>query len=100
MMTMVPGKKLNLCLETGDNMTPEVLESASRAVSAAMEKYWSIEPQLHCDLSFNNILCDIAARDLSFIDLGALENCFFCEDGHQMLVSSLIRSGVPSCMVR
>jgi hypothetical protein len=71
-MTMVPGKKLNLCQETGDNMTPEVLESASRAVSAAMERYWSIESQLHCDLSFNNILCDIVARDLS--------NCFLCEE--------------------
>lgn len=57
-----------------------MLESASRAVSAAMEKYWSTESQLHCDLSFNNILCDIVARDLSFIDVGALENCFFCEE--------------------
>jgi hypothetical protein len=71
-MTMVPGKKLNLYQETGDNMTPEVLESASRAVSAAMERYWSIESQLHCYLSFNNILCDIVARDLS--------NCFLCEE--------------------
>jgi len=40
-----------------------------------MEKYWSIESQLHFDLSFNNIPCDIVARDLSFIGVGALENC-------------------------
>jgi O-antigen/teichoic acid export membrane protein len=76
-MTMVPGRKLNLLLDTGDHVTPEVLESASQAVAAAMERFWSIDSQLHGDLNFDNILCDIVGRDLSFVDLGAPENCFF-----------------------
>jgi O-antigen/teichoic acid export membrane protein len=76
-MTMVPGRKLNSCLDTGENVTPEMLESASHAVVTVMERYWWIDSQLHGDLNFDNILCDIVGRDLSFVDLGALENCFF-----------------------
>jgi hypothetical protein len=79
-MTMVPGRKLNLCLEAGDNVTSEVLQSASHAVIAAMHRYWSIDSHVHGDLSFNNILCDIVARELSFVDLGGHENCLFCDD--------------------
>jgi len=75
-MTMVPGRKLNSCLDTGENVTPEMLESASHAVVTVMERYW-FDSQLHGDLNFDNILCDIVGRDLSFVDLGALENCFF-----------------------
>jgi len=72
-MTEIPGTMLSLCLETGDNVTPEVLESVSRAVVTAMETCWSMG-QLHGDLHLDNILCDIVNRDLSFIDLGAPPN--------------------------
>jgi tRNA A-37 threonylcarbamoyl transferase component Bud32 len=79
MMTAVPGRNLNLCLETGDNVTPEVLDSVSRAVVAAMETYWS-GGQLHGDLALQNILCDVLARDLSFVDAGTPESCIVCND--------------------
>jgi O-antigen/teichoic acid export membrane protein len=79
-MTGVPGEMLSLCLETGDNLTPEVLESMPRAVVAAMETCWSLG-QLHGDLHIDNILCDIVNRDLSFIDLGVPANSYFpCND--------------------
>ncbi|WP_154071099.1 hypothetical protein [Bradyrhizobium lablabi] len=79
-MTMVPGRKLDLCLDTGENVTSEVLESASRAFVAAMNRYWSIDSNVHGDLSLNNVLCGIVARDLSFVDLGAHEHCLFRDD--------------------
>ena len=78
-MTMVPGRDLTLCLEIGDNVTPEVLESAPRVVVAAMERYWSTG-QLYGELSFNNILCDIVARNLSFVDPGIPTSSFCCDD--------------------
>jgi O-antigen/teichoic acid export membrane protein len=79
-MTVIPGAMLGLCLETGDNVTPEILESVPRAVVAAMETCWSMG-QLHGDLHFDNILCDIVNRELSFVDLGVPANSFFlCDD--------------------
>jgi O-antigen/teichoic acid export membrane protein len=79
-MTMVPGRTLKHCLETGDNVTLEVLGAVSHALVATMARYWSIESQLYGELSFNNILCDIATRDLSFVDLGVPENGVFCDN--------------------
>jgi len=78
-MTWVPGGKLTALLEIGDNVTPEVLESIPRAVVAAMQTCWSIG-QLHGDLNLDNILCDVAARDLSFVDLGVAANFGFLDD--------------------
>jgi len=78
-MSRSPGRKLSLCLETGDNVTPEVLDSAARAVVAAMGTFWSLG-QFHGDLTLDNVLCDVLARDLSFIDAGAVGNCPVCDD--------------------
>jgi hypothetical protein len=78
-MTTVPGKKLNWCLETGHDVTPEVLESAPRAVVAAMWRYWWINSHIHGDLDFNNILCDVSARRLSLVDPGVPEERPFAE---------------------
>jgi len=78
-MTAVPGTPLSSCLPTGDNVTPEVLESASRAVLGAMQTFWSMG-QLHGDVSFDNILCDIVHKDLSFIDLGGPVRSFYRSD--------------------
>jgi hypothetical protein len=44
-----------------------------------MERCWSVG-QLHGDFNFDNILCDIANRGLSFIDLGLPTNSFFLGD--------------------
>jgi O-antigen/teichoic acid export membrane protein len=73
-MTQVPGQTLTLCLETGDDMTPEVLDSAARAIVTAMELNWSLG-RLHGDLGFDNILCDVSARNLSFVDPDATRGC-------------------------
>jgi O-antigen/teichoic acid export membrane protein len=78
-MTEIPGTMLSLCLETGDNVTPEVLESVPRAVVTAMDTCWSTG-QLHGDLHLDNILCDIVNRDLSFIDLGVPANSYSLRD--------------------
>ncbi|MBV8448198.1 MAG: lipopolysaccharide biosynthesis protein [Hyphomicrobiales bacterium] len=79
-MTAVPGRKLNLCLEAASDVTPEVLESAPRAVVAAMRQYWWINSHIHGDLDFNNILCDISARRLSLVDPGVPEEQPFPEN--------------------
>jgi O-antigen/teichoic acid export membrane protein len=78
-MTMVPGRPLSSLMDDADNMTPELLDSAPRAVVAAMERCWSVG-QLHGDLNFDNILCDIANRGLSFVDPGLPTNSFLLGD--------------------
>ncbi len=76
-MTVVPGKELDGQLETGAGVTPEVLASAPRAVIAALKEYWALG-QIYGALSFCNILCDVAAREMSFIDPGLEEDAFLC----------------------
>ena len=78
-MTMVPGRPLTSLLCDADNMTTEVLDTAPRAIVAAMERCWSVG-QLHGDLNFDNTLCDIANRSLSFVDLGPRTNSFLLGD--------------------
>jgi O-antigen/teichoic acid export membrane protein len=77
-MTMVPGRSLNSFLETADQVTIAELESIAHAVGAALERYWLIDSQLHGDLNFDNILCDVVARSLSFVDPGVVENTALC----------------------
>jgi tRNA A-37 threonylcarbamoyl transferase component Bud32 len=86
-MTMVPGRKLNLCLESGDQFTHEAMDSAARAIAAAMQRCWSARG-FHGDLAFHNILCDVQARTLSFVDAGAVTNCCKCD--------GLVRSWSPA----
>jgi hypothetical protein len=78
-MTVVPGRRLSLCLANGDLATSAMLESAPRAIGAAMERCWSVG-QLHGDLNFDNILCDIANRSLSFVDLDLPTNSLLLGD--------------------
>jgi hypothetical protein len=77
-MTMVPGRKLNLCLERGERFGGETMVSAAQAIASAMQRCWSTKV-VHGDLAFHNILCDVRARTLSFVDAGALANCCKCE---------------------
>jgi hypothetical protein len=71
-MTAVPGKTLECCLQTGEDMSPDVLESAPRAIAAAMKDYWSAG-RPYGELNLRNMLCDMAKREISFIDSGARE---------------------------
>lgn len=77
-MTMVSGKELDWYLETGNDVTPELLVSAAHSVVAAMKEYWG-HAQIYGALSFCNILCDIEARELSFLDAGVESDFFLCE---------------------
>jgi O-antigen/teichoic acid export membrane protein len=79
-MTGVSGKKdLKSCAATDDDLTPEVLQALARAIVAALEQSWS-RGQLHGDLALQNILYDIPAKNLSFIDPGTRECCSVCND--------------------
>lgn len=78
-MTMVPGRPLTSLLRDADNMTTEVLDTAPRAIVAAMVRCWSVG-QLHGDFNFDNTLCDIGNRSLSFVDLGLPTNSFLLGD--------------------
>jgi hypothetical protein len=77
-MSMVPGRTLGSWLEHGD-LPREALDSLPNAVIAAVNKLWSIG-QVHGDLTFDNILCDIGARDLSFVDPGMRTICPLRDD--------------------
>jgi len=78
-MTMVPGRSLNSCLGTASQLTMETLESIADTVIAVMERCWSIDAQMHGDFNFDNILCDLDSRSLSFVDPGVRENAFLCD---------------------
>lgn len=77
-MTMVPGRKLSACLESGDRLAAWEMESAASAIATAMQRCWS-SMGFHGDLAFHNILCDVDTRELSFVDAGALTNCWVCD---------------------
>lgn len=80
-MTLVDGRKLEACLENEREMTPGAMESAARALVAAMQRYWRINSQPHGDLNLSNILCDPAKRHLSFVDPGESEIRSRLDDG-------------------
>jgi hypothetical protein len=77
-MTLVPGRSLNACLETIDGVPGEALEPIARAVVAALEQCWSSDEQAHGDLNFDNILCDVPGQSLSFVDPGVIESDAHC----------------------
>lgn len=78
-MTMVPGKNIYSWIANGGNPTPEALEAAARTVVGALKQSWELG-QAHGDLALQNILCDVQAKILSFVDSGTQESCFICYD--------------------
>jgi hypothetical protein len=80
-MAQVPGRKLVDCLYGG--ATETVAEHpATAAVAAAMMKLWAAGLS-HGDLTIENILCDEAARSLSFVDCGPKSECsIYAARGH------------------
>jgi hypothetical protein len=78
-MTMASGRNLDWCLQAGDNITPEVLESAPRAIAAAMKEYW-LFGHPYGELKIGNMLCDIMAREISFVDPGVRHDSLFRHD--------------------
>jgi O-antigen/teichoic acid export membrane protein len=78
-MTKVPGIPLNACVADGGRVTPDVLAAIADAVVAGMERTWAVESQIHGDFNFDNILCDLASRTLSFVDPGVREDVSRCD---------------------
>jgi serine/threonine protein kinase len=67
-MTLAAGIDLNRSLKGGSDLSPEMLDSAARAIVSVMRLYWAAGC-LHGDLSLDNILWDPADRILSLIDV-------------------------------
>jgi hypothetical protein len=78
-MTAVPGKSLLRCLESGDDVTPEVLRIAPQAVAYAMNQYWPLG-QPYGEFSFDNIVSDFVSRNLAFVDPGLPRTFCACEN--------------------
>lgn len=67
-MTMAGGVQLKKSLLRGSDPSPEMLDSAARAIVAVMRPYWA-SGRLHGDLSLRNILWDPEDRVLSLVDV-------------------------------
>ena len=79
-MTAVSGRKdLKSSAATDGDLTPDVLDALGRTFVAAMQDTWA-RGQLHGDLALQNILYDVQAKTLSFIDPGTRECCSVCND--------------------
>lgn len=69
LMTCVPGTKLLQCLTDGENLTPGVIRSIAETVISSVRRLWSFG-EAYGELNFDNVLCDLSSKDLSFVDLG------------------------------
>jgi O-antigen/teichoic acid export membrane protein/tRNA A-37 threonylcarbamoyl transferase component Bud32 len=73
----VSGKQLSQLL--GERTLPrDLVDSLPRVIVAAMSRLWE-HGQLHGDLTFDNILCDVDARTLAFVDPGLRAICPLCD---------------------
>jgi O-antigen/teichoic acid export membrane protein len=77
-MTVVPGRELDWYLETGTSFRSDLLISAPRAVVTALRNYWELG-HVYGALSFANIHCDPANRELAFLDAGLETDALLCE---------------------
>jgi hypothetical protein len=67
-MTLATGTNLSESLAEENGPSPEIIESAARALISVMRPYWAAG-RLHGDLSLHNILWDPADRVLSLVDV-------------------------------
>jgi O-antigen/teichoic acid export membrane protein len=78
-MTPVSGENIETCMLEGDVRTSEVLQDAARVFATALEQCWS-SGRRHADLGLRNVLFDIEAKNISFIDAGTRESCRACSE--------------------
>jgi O-antigen/teichoic acid export membrane protein/thymidylate kinase len=79
-MTPVPGKPINAYLESDGALDDDTIQSLATVVVSALQRYWSDGRRIYGDIDFNNILCDLDARELSFVDPGIPEDAYLCEE--------------------
>ena len=78
-MTAVPGRNIDSYASKNDVLRFEVLDGAVRAFARAMQQCWSSGCR-HADLGLRNVLFDIEAKKISFIDAGTQDSCRPCSD--------------------
>jgi hypothetical protein len=78
-MTRVPGRSLSGYLDGHRHLSPETLNCVARIVIDALGRYWSSHGRVYGDLNFHNILCDLPAKTLSFVDCGMAHQAWRCE---------------------
>jgi O-antigen/teichoic acid export membrane protein len=78
-MTQVPGKHIDSYASRNVVLTSRNLLDAARAFVTTMQQCW-FDGRCHGDLGVHNVLFDIEAKKISFIDPGTLESCPVCND--------------------
>ena len=78
-MTAVPGRNIDSCASKSDVLASEVLDGAAGAFAGAMQQCWS-SGRRHADLGLRNVLFDIEAKTISFIDAGTRDSCRTCSE--------------------
>jgi O-antigen/teichoic acid export membrane protein len=76
-MTAAPGRDIDSCLASREQLNPELLQSAARAFVTAMTRVWS-RGELHGDLGLRNVLFDVRGRQISLVDPGTRQSCRPC----------------------
>jgi hypothetical protein len=78
-MTVVPGKRLHDILESCDVPTADLIKSTAGVVASTMWRLWDETGEVHGDLHFENILCDVERRAISFVDPGPPRSSWYCD---------------------
>jgi len=83
-MTMVKGKSLHSMLATDGACDDATFRTIGQTVATSLQRYWSAHSCLYGDLNLHNVLCDPAARTVSFVDCGVPGSAWHCEgaDNH------------------
>jgi tRNA A-37 threonylcarbamoyl transferase component Bud32 len=76
-MTEVPGRHIDLYASKNDILTSRNLRDAARAFATTMPQCWSGGGR-HGDLGVHNVLFDIDAKKISFVDPGTSASCPVC----------------------
>jgi O-antigen/teichoic acid export membrane protein len=78
-VTEVPGQPIGSYTSRSDALTSQILLDAARTFAMAIEQYWS-SGRRHGDLNFGNVLFDLEAKKISFIDAGTPADCRICSN--------------------
>ncbi len=77
LMTEVPGLHIDSYASKNDILTSRNLRDAARAFATTMPQCWSSGGR-HGDLGVHNVLFDIEAKKISFVDPGTSASCPVC----------------------
>ncbi len=78
-MTEVPGRPIDSYISRSGVLTSQIVLDAARTFAMAMELYWC-SGRRHGDLNLRNVLFDLEAKNISFIDAGTRADCRICSN--------------------